>query len=278
VDVGVTSCPFLLSGYKNNIVIVKKMYLMYVDESGDCGLINSPTRYFILSGLVVHETCWQRCFEEILEFRRRMKQSFGLRLRDEFHSHHFINRPGELAKIKRNDRLTIVRTFADQLASMSDIRMINIVVDKDEKPDTFDVFDTAWRALIQRFHNTLEYKNFPNPLHSNEHGIIFPDRTDDKKLTQLLRKMRRYNPVPSQMIPGESRNLVLTRITEDPNFRDSSHSYFIQATDLVAYLLQQHLQPCSYMKKKSGQNYFRRLEPILCKVASKSDPYGIVRL
>jgi hypothetical protein len=28
------------------------MFLMYVDESGDPGLINSPTRYYVLSGLV----------------------------------------------------------------------------------------------------------------------------------------------------------------------------------------------------------------------------------
>ena len=31
------------------------MYLMYVDESGDSGLVNSPTRYFVLTGMVVHE-------------------------------------------------------------------------------------------------------------------------------------------------------------------------------------------------------------------------------
>jgi len=34
---------------------------MYVDESGDSGLPSdgSPTRYFCLSGLVVHELRWQ---------------------------------------------------------------------------------------------------------------------------------------------------------------------------------------------------------------------------
>jgi hypothetical protein len=30
------------------------MYFMYVDESGDPGLVGSPTRYFTLSGLVIH--------------------------------------------------------------------------------------------------------------------------------------------------------------------------------------------------------------------------------
>ena len=35
------------------------MFLMYVDESGDCGLQNSPTRYLVLTGLVIHELRWQ---------------------------------------------------------------------------------------------------------------------------------------------------------------------------------------------------------------------------
>jgi len=31
------------------------LYLLYVDESGDTGLTGSQSRYFILSGFVVHE-------------------------------------------------------------------------------------------------------------------------------------------------------------------------------------------------------------------------------
>ena len=31
------------------------MYLMYIDESGDTGTNNSPTQYFVLSAIVIHE-------------------------------------------------------------------------------------------------------------------------------------------------------------------------------------------------------------------------------
>jgi hypothetical protein len=34
------------------------MHLMYVDESGDSGLINSPTRYFVRTGIVLHDLRW----------------------------------------------------------------------------------------------------------------------------------------------------------------------------------------------------------------------------
>jgi hypothetical protein len=255
------------------------MYLMYVDESGDCGLTNSPTRYFVLTGLVVHELRWQTYLDRLIAFRQRVKQHFGLRLREELHASAMVNHPGSLVRIKRNDRVAILKAFADELAAMTDLNLINIAVDKQGKPGNYDVFGIAWKALIQRFENTLSHRNFAGPANPDECGMLFPDHTDDKKLTGLLRQMRRYNPVPNQAAYGVGyRNMALSKITEDPNFRESDHSYFIQATDLAAFLLYQNLEPSGYMRKKGGHNYFQRLAPILCRVASSKDPQGIVRL
>ena len=257
------------------------MYLMYVDESGDVGIHNSPTRYFVLTGLVVHELRWQTYFDQLFAFRKRMKNQFDLNLREEIHAASLINKPGELVRIPRHDRLSILRDFADELATMTDINIINIVVDKQNailKPD-FDVFELAWKTLIMRFANTLSHRNFRGPQNSDERGMLFPDHTDNKKLTLLLRQVRRFNPIPNQAQYGSGyRNILVGNIVEDPNFRDSSHSHYIQAADLVAFLLYQNLAPSGYMKKKSGYNYFQRLDGLLCKVASKSDPQGIVRL
>ena len=255
------------------------MYLMYVDESGDCGLVNTPTRYFVLTGLVVHELRWRQYLDQLVEFRRKLRPAFGLRLREEIHASMMINSPGELVRIKRYDRLAIIRAFADELASMTDFNILNVVVDKHSKPSGYDVFGMAWKVLIQRFENTLSRRNFSGPRNADECGMIFPDHTDDKKLTSLLRQMRRYNPIPNQAAFGPGyRNLTVGRLIEDPNFRDSGHSYFVQAADLAAFLLYQRLAPSAYMRKKAGQNYFDRLDPILCKVASAKDPQGIVFL
>lgn len=255
------------------------MHLMYVDGSGDPGLTRSPTRYYALSGLVVHELRWQQCLDQLVTFRKRMNATFGLKLREEIHAAAMINSPGELMRIRRNDRLTILRAFADELARMPDLSVINVVVDKDGKPACFDVFDMAWRALLQRFENTTSHRSFPGPSNSDERGMVFPDRTDDRKLTQLIRKMRQYNPVPHHPEFGSGyRDLRLRLVLEDPNFRDSRHSYFIQASDLAAFLLYQHVCPSAYVKRKSAQNYITRLDPILRKAASARDPLGIVKL
>jgi hypothetical protein len=130
-------------------------------------------------------------------------------------------------------------------------------------------------ALIQRFENTISRGNFPGPKNAIEHGMLICDNTQGRLVT-VLRKMRRYNMIPSQFGTG-ARSLPLQYLVEDATFRDSAHAYFIQAADLCAFLLYQRFAPSAYMKKNAGQNYFLRLGPILCRVASSGN-LGIVKL
>ena len=55
------------------------MYLVYVDESGDIGLTNSPTQFFVLSALVVHESQWENLLDDVLQFRSDMRSFYGLK-------------------------------------------------------------------------------------------------------------------------------------------------------------------------------------------------------
>lgn len=242
-------------------------------------MVNSPTRYFVLSGLVIHELRWNEYLEQIIEFRKRMRDSFGLLLREEIHSARMLNRPGELVRIKRNDRLSIVKYFINELAQMTDVSIINVVVDKAGKARNYDVLENAWRALVQRFSNTISNRNFHGPANPDERGMIVPDMSEVKKIRETIRRMRRYNPIRNQQRHGAGyRNILVSNMVEDPYFKDSEKSYFIQAADVVAFALYQSIAPSSYVKKKSGQNFFQRLDRILCKVASTTDPDGIVRL
>lgn len=252
---------------------------MYVDESGDSGTTSSPTRYFTLTGIVIHELRWNEYLEKVISFRKRMRDKYGLLLREEIHSAHFINKPGALSRIKRNDRLSIIRYFTQELSLMTDLSIINIVVDKHGKPPTYDVLEHAWEALIQRFSNTMSHHNFQGPANADDRGIILPDMSEVKKITRLLRKMRKFNPVPNNSRHGDGyRNIMIKNLVEDPYFKDSKDSYFIQAADLAAFLIYQKLSPSSYIKKKGAQNYLNRLHPVLCKVASNENPDGIVYL
>lgn len=251
------------------------MFLMYVDESGDPGLVNSPTRYYVLSGLVLHELRWRPVLERLLAFRCGLRAQHGLKLREELHAAAMINKPGPLVRIKRHDRLAILRDFADTLAAIPELNVINVVVDKERKTPDYNVFENAWTVLIQRFEDTISHRNFRGPRNADDRAMIFPDNTDHKRLQLLLRKLRVHNPIPTR---AGYRNAPMVQVIEDPTIRNSEESYLIQAVDLCAFLLYQELAPGAYMKKKAGHNYFSRLTPILCTAASARDPRGIVRL
>ena len=256
------------------------MYLMYADESGDTGLDNSPTRYFILSALVLHELPWRRFLDDIIEFRRQLRRTKGLKLRDEIHASRFITGGAKLSlNIPRHERVEILKECIRWCSRQPDSSIINIVVDKAKRP-TIDVFELAWTALVQRFENTIRHHNFPGPANPDDRGLLIPDHTDDRKLQILVRKMRRYNPVPNirTVFGGGSRNLTLNYVVEDPFFKSSDESFFHQMVDVVSYVVRQLYEPNKYFSKKAGKKVFYQLDPVLCKHASANHPYGIVEL
>ncbi len=257
------------------------MYFMYVDESGDTGIHSVPTSFFILTGLVFHELRWFELLEDLIAFRKDLRRRTGWKLRDEIHSQDLINgRPSRNRNLSRYVRLEILRNSVDWIAGQNDIRVITIMVKKRHKENAAQVFDLAWGALIQRFENTLSYRNFTGPMNPDERGFLIPDNTNGKQLVKIVRRMRRYNPVPNiqTFYAGGSRNLPLSHIVEDPFTKDSRHSFFLQMADVVAYCGYQHIKPNSYMKKKGGKRYYLRLDPVLLKEASPRHPLGMVVL
>lgn len=252
------------------------MYLMYVDESGDTGLVNSPTRYFALSGIVVHESSWRVFVDQLIGFKKKMNHMYGLPLRAEIHSSEYIN--SKVYGLERYQRLAILRNALDELASMSFISITNVVVDKENKPIGYDVFNSAWSTLFQRFENTMQHGNFPGQ-HKNDHGMLLTDATAGKKLVRLVRKMSVYNYIPSSAgFAGGARNIPLRKLIEDPHSKDSRDSLPVQMSDVAAYFLVQRLKPNSYVRRSRATHYFDRLEPVLNVKTSRTSDLGIVML
>lgn len=253
------------------------MFLVYVDESGDIGLTNSPSNYFCLSAIVIHESHWQTTLDSIISFRKDLRIRYGFKLREEIHSSHFIHKPGDFQRIAKSLRLRLLRDVLDFQATLPNYQILNVVINKKNKQEGSDIFNLAWQTLIQRIENTLYYKNFIGSSNVNDSALLFVDKTDEIKLQHLTRRMRRYNPVPNSFSMGFGyRMLPIRLIIEDAVHRDSAHSYFIQLADVNAYFLSQQFQVNQYIKKQGGRNYFKRLEPVLLKQASKSNNLGIV--
>lgn len=250
------------------------MYLMYVDESGDTGLVGSPTSYFALSGIIVHERNWRQFMTALVNFKKTMRAVYGLPVRAEIHASEFIK--SKVHGLPRHIRLAILRNALDELAKTPDISITSVIVDKSTKPAGFDVFDFAWKTLFQRFENTLKYGNFPGKF-TQDYGIVFTDATAGTKLLRLVRKMSVYNPVPN-LGGGGFRDLPLLRIIEDPHGKDSKEALAVQMADVCAYFLHQRFKPNGYIRRQSASRYYDRLLPVLNVRASINDPLGIVQL
>lgn len=252
---------------------------MYVDESGDSGIINSPTRYYILTGVVFHELLWSDTLTSLIAFRRDLKLLKGLKIRDEIHSSPFINgRGGSNIKIQRHERLDILKRCLTWLDAQPGISTFSIVVDKQGK--TSDIFELAWNALLNRYENTIIHGNFPGPKNASDKGIVISDNTEGEKLTKLIRKMRHFNTVPHMgSVHGAGyRNLRLLHIIEDPVMRDSERSLFHQIVDVVAYSVRQKYEPNKYVRKKGGFTMYDKLSSVALQKASTHNNMGLVNL
>jgi len=91
-----------------------------------------------------------------------------------------------------------------------------------------------------------------------------------------------YNPVPGRVgvwrDTGQSwKNVPLDRVVEDPFFKDSAQSYFVQLVDLSAYALLRRERPIPSKTKYGLDTAFNILSPILVREARPRDPDGIIR-
>jgi hypothetical protein len=114
---------------------------------------------------------------------------------------------------------------------------------------------------------------------NSDHGLIVCDKTDER-LNRLLRRMRRYNPVPNDRSSfGDGyRDLQLKFIVEDPVHRDSRHTYFLQAVDTIAFFLYQADTPNAFIKKKGARLQYTRLKGVACTHFTRENDYGVKRL
>jgi hypothetical protein len=253
---------------------------MYVDESGDIGMSNSPTKYFVLSAIVIHELRWSQALDELILFRKRLRDKTGLKLREEIHSSAFLNNPGDLIRIKMNDRVDILKQCIKWLNNQEYINIFSVCIDKERNivRTKEEIFETSWHYLLQRFENTINNRNFRGPLNSDDKGLVIADNTDALKLREISRKMRRYNPTPnnSQFYNTGNRNLPLKYLIEDPVHRDSRDSFFLQMCDVVAYITYQKYQSNKRAKSKGLNNYYNNLDNVIVKKITNKNDYGIL--
>lgn len=215
------------------------MYLAYLDESGDPGLVRSPTDWFVLSCLMVHERDWLACLDEIIKLRRRLRDNVGIPTRVELKAAHFRAGKGALRKhtpsLDVTGRMRLFRGLLTYQARLP-ISVFAVAIHKARQaardaqrgPEYTSRF-RAWQMTLQRIHTHCSK--------TNERAMLFPDEGHGYYIRALMRRFRRHHTVPA-FFDRENvgqREIPLNLIIEDPNDRSSSHSYFGQLADWNAY-------------------------------------------
>lgn len=110
--------------------------------------------------------------------------------------------------------------------------------------------------------------------------LIVADEGKEKELTRLARKSKVWNPVGSMFGSWEDgsayKNIPNDRLIEDPFFKSSHQSYFLQAADFVAFaLLKSEVPPTPHIAKHKLELSYADLAPICAVEASRKDHRGL---
>lgn len=270
------------------------MWLMYVDDSGDSGFwtpergTKGTTDYYALSGLILSEHRWEEYLEKLKLLRREIKNDKHFKIpvtaelkgywltRSSLRKEYYPNIKG------RKDAAELYKFLMVSFSNIfSTAKIINVFCDKKklfssspQQQKEIDIFTLTWSRLIQRYHNFL--RNIED-YDKDSLGIIISDNNNGGDLDKLIRKMRRYNPIPSKYSKSFYQDPTTT-IIEDSFERHSKDSYFMQVADLIVYALYLHIR-----KKKRDldlDKIFTLLENQFLTAATTNDPegLGIVRI
>lgn len=238
------------------------MHLIYIDDSKDEHLC-------VFSALAIPIDRWQEAFEVIKNHRRTLRDKHGIRIYDELHAHKFVKGRGSRKAGQLIPRALRCQIFKDTLALVTALpgaRIFNV---------SFPIEREGWafERLLNRISRTMHTWD--------SYAILMCDEGKEAEYTRLVRRMGRFNPIPSNQGSWQdgsaTKNIVIDRIIEDPIFKHSNLSYFIQLADFCAYALLRHDRPTGYALKYGLNKAFPVLKAIAVPESAAADPLHVIR-
>lgn len=204
--------------------------MAYVDETGDTGStsLKGASTCYALGCVLVDLDDWSSAFDTFLEFRKRLRSSFGVPVRAELKANYLIRGGGPLRKLNLapSQRHYIYREHLRLLESLP-ARAFGVVTDKQKAGVSGSAcFDMTWEMLLQRFERTCTYENTTL--------MITHDEGENDAVRKHVRKARRHLTAGSIQGAGVLQ-FKADRFVDDPIPRNSQNSFFIQLADMVAY-------------------------------------------
>lgn len=239
------------------------MWFAYIDESKD------NNNFFIYTAVVTNGERWASTFEKVKEFRRLLKAEHGIYISQELHAWKFAAGKGQIADhpILKTERAEIFRKVLRFIAESKCF----VVVSSCHVTERY-----AFERLINRIDRTAQIRK--------QNVLLFFDQGEEAEITRRIRRMRVHNPIPSRFgtwrDTGKSaKSIPLSHCVEDPVFKDSKTSFFIQLADFCAYALLRMERPIPSRTSLGYDTMYEELRSATRKVTNVSDPrnLGIIR-
>ncbi len=206
------------------------MHLTYIDDSGDEELC-------VFSALTICADKWNSCLKRIKHFRQELQMSDGISIYKEFHAWKFVSGRGKIADgiVTKGRRCQIFKQTLQMIAALPEARLFSTVFPTKTS-------ELAYEALLKDINHTLQ--------RWDNQAILICDEGKDAIYTKLVRRLQTLE------------NGAIDRIIEDPFFKQSDQSYFIQLSDFCAYALLRQEHPIASKTKYGLDQAFNLLEPI----------------
>jgi len=208
----------------------RHVLLAYIDETGNTGnpALSGATACFGLGCVLVDVDRWRDAHDQVLDFRRRLRGRFGIRIRWELKANFLIRGGGPLSglTLSPDQRKLVYRSHLRLIDQLDGVRAFAVLVDKERWKTKEETFDLAWTTMLERLERTSKYEKQPI--------MIIHDEGENDRVRKAARKARKFLPAGKHWGQGSFTHQA-ENFVEDPIPRTSHHSYFVQFADLVAY-------------------------------------------
>ncbi len=245
------------------------MELLFLDESGDNGLAEGSSKYYILAGISFEDWSWKENFWKMVDYRRHITQKYGIMF-DELkgsdlfaHRGYFFNSP-----LIPADQEQIYKQAIDLICDEFKAKFFVIAKSKDafrkrfvQGKNLIKLFNQEiWTEYLTMFEEYLIRKSETTKQPQN--GLIYFDSNQEKFVRKIIRQFSRKF---DQQVPFPG-----TGIIEDVVFRDSKVSYFIQMADILAFSINR------IITGRGKQDDFAINPSVITKLKSKIEQKKIV--
>src|SRR5690348_15794112 len=143
--------------------MIRVVLMAYCDESGDTGRADGASLTYTIGCVLVDTEAWPAAFEGLLEFRRRLRDTYGIPVRAEVKATSLVGGKGDLRKLRLApaERSLIYRAHLRILPELS-MRAFSVIVDKrsSDLADT-DIGEFAWTTVLERLERVSYYERTP---------------------------------------------------------------------------------------------------------------------